>query len=100
MFFPLSGRREDQEHGALGFSSYRGSAQHILCMVKEILVVTGQVSRWDSPMVNIMMKGLKQHGIEIHRLGMKGKNERDGEKEIMSKEDFAFLLLYSSNSLH
>lgn len=75
--------------------------EHILCMVKEILVVTaGQVSRWDSPMANIMMKGLKQHGIEIHRLGMKGKNERDGENEIMSKEDFAFLLLYSSNSLH
>lgn len=75
--------------------------EHILCMVKEILVVTaGQVSRWDGPMANIMMKGLKQHGIEIHRLGMKGKNERDGENEIMSKEDFALLLLYSSNSLH
>jgi len=56
--FPLSGRKEDQEHGALGFSSYPASAQHIWCMVREILMVTaGQMSGRESPMVNVMMKG-------------------------------------------
>ena len=56
--FPLSGRKEDQEHGALGFSSYPASAQHILCMVREILMVTaGQISGRESPKINVMMKG-------------------------------------------
>lgn len=58
MFVPLHEWREDQEHGALVFSSYPGPAKHSPYMTKEIL--TG--GRMGQPNGEGNGEGVGRHG--------------------------------------